>query len=56
MGEPDAFPASDQELRRTLSRGPLMAVREVERIAGCWRPWRAQAATHLWLDRTLIAS
>ena len=51
MGEPDAFPASDLGLRRALSRGPLMAARDVERVAECWRPWRAKAAIHLWLDR-----
>jgi 3-methyladenine DNA glycosylase/8-oxoguanine DNA glycosylase len=55
MGEPDAFPASDLGLRRALSQGPLMAARDVERVAECWRPWRAQAAIHLWLDRTPIA-
>ena len=56
MGEPDAFPASDLGLRRALSQGPLMAARDVERVAECWRPWRAQAAIHLWLDRPPIAS
>ncbi len=55
MGEPDAFPASDLGLRRALSRGPLVAARDVERVAECWRPWRAQAAIHLWLDRPSIA-
>jgi AraC family transcriptional regulator of adaptative response / DNA-3-methyladenine glycosylase II len=55
MGDPDAFPATDLGLRRALSRGPPMAPREVERIAERWRPWRAQAAIHLWLDRPPIA-
>jgi AraC family transcriptional regulator, regulatory protein of adaptative response / DNA-3-methyladenine glycosylase II len=40
LGDPDAFPASDLVLRR--------------RIAGLdpdrWRPWRAYAAMHLWMD------
>jgi AraC family transcriptional regulator of adaptative response / DNA-3-methyladenine glycosylase II len=49
MGEPDAFPASDLGLRRALSPGPLMAAGEIERVAERWRPWRALAATHLWL-------
>lgn len=55
MGEPDAFPASDLGLRRALSNGPLVAARDVEQVAECWRPWRAQAAIHLWLDRPPIA-
>jgi AraC family transcriptional regulator of adaptative response / DNA-3-methyladenine glycosylase II len=49
MGEPDAFPASDLGLRRALSQGSLMAARDAERVAESWRPWRAQAAIHLWL-------
>jgi AraC family transcriptional regulator of adaptative response / DNA-3-methyladenine glycosylase II len=40
LADPDAFPASDLVLRR--------------RIAGLdpdrWRPWRAYAAMHLWMD------
>jgi AraC family transcriptional regulator of adaptative response / DNA-3-methyladenine glycosylase II len=55
MGEPDAFPAGDLELRRALSPGPLLEARDVERLAECWRPWRAQAAIHLWLDQPSIA-
>jgi len=55
MGEPDAFPASDLGLRRSLSRSPLMSAREVERLAERWRPWRAQAAVHLWLNRASMA-
>jgi AraC family transcriptional regulator of adaptative response / DNA-3-methyladenine glycosylase II len=51
MGEPDAFPASDLGLRRALSPGPLMATGEIQRVAESWRPWRALAATHLWLAR-----
>jgi AraC family transcriptional regulator of adaptative response / DNA-3-methyladenine glycosylase II len=55
MGEPDAFPASDLGLRRALSPGPLIATGEIERIAESWRPWRALAATHLWLARPRTA-
>jgi AraC family transcriptional regulator of adaptative response / DNA-3-methyladenine glycosylase II len=54
MGEPDAFPASDLGLRRALSHGPLVGAHVVERLGECWRPWRAQAAIHLWLDRPPI--
>jgi AraC family transcriptional regulator of adaptative response / DNA-3-methyladenine glycosylase II len=55
MGEPDAFPAGDLGLRRAISSGPLMTARDIERLAECWRPWRAQAAIHLWLDRPPMA-
>jgi AraC family transcriptional regulator of adaptative response / DNA-3-methyladenine glycosylase II len=54
MGEPDAFPASDLGLRRALSHGPLVGAQVVEQLGECWRPWRAQAAIHLWLDRPPI--
>jgi AraC family transcriptional regulator of adaptative response / DNA-3-methyladenine glycosylase II len=44
---PDAFPVSDRVLQRaagTSSPGALRARAEE------WRPWRAYAALHLWLD------
>ena len=47
-GEPDACPAIDMAIRRSVSMpgrtGPVQA------LSGNWRPWRALAATHLWLD------
>jgi AraC family transcriptional regulator of adaptative response / DNA-3-methyladenine glycosylase II len=49
LGEPDACPTTDLGLRRALphlvreSSGPLAE------IAERWRPWRALAATHLWM-------
>jgi AraC family transcriptional regulator of adaptative response / DNA-3-methyladenine glycosylase II len=51
MGEPDAFPASDLGLRRSLSRAVRRPVtpNEADRMAERWRPWRAHAAIHLWL-------
>jgi AraC family transcriptional regulator, regulatory protein of adaptative response / DNA-3-methyladenine glycosylase II len=50
MGEPDAFPAGDLGLRRGLERltGTSITPRELESVAERWRPWRAQAAVHLW--------
>jgi len=42
LGERDAWPATDLGLRRALgAHAPAVAER--------WRPWRALAATHLWL-------
>jgi len=51
LGEPDAFPATDIGLRRSLSHavGRPMAPSDAEELAHRWRPWRAHAAIHLWL-------
>lgn len=56
MGEPDAFPAGDPLLRRMLSPRAPMPPRDAARLAEGWRPWRAQAAIHLWLDRSHVGS
>jgi AraC family transcriptional regulator of adaptative response / DNA-3-methyladenine glycosylase II len=48
LGEPDAFPATDQGLRRALGKG--VSGRQAEELAGAWRPHRAHAAAHLWLS------
>ena len=44
LGEPDAFPATDLGLRRALGNS------RVEELAERWRPWRALAATYLWME------
>ncbi len=44
---PDAFPASDGVLRRAAGESSPRALRA---RAEAWRPWRAYAALHLWLD------
>jgi 3-methyladenine DNA glycosylase/8-oxoguanine DNA glycosylase len=41
--DPDAFPASDLGLIRAAGR-------DVAQQAEAWRPWRAYAAMHLWLE------
>jgi AraC family transcriptional regulator, regulatory protein of adaptative response / DNA-3-methyladenine glycosylase II len=45
LGEPDAFPSSDLGLLRAMH---LRSIRELERRAESWRPWRAYAAMQLW--------
>jgi AraC family transcriptional regulator of adaptative response / DNA-3-methyladenine glycosylase II len=40
LGDPDGFPASDLVLRRRIA----------ELDPDRWRPWRAYAAMHLWMD------
>jgi AraC family transcriptional regulator of adaptative response / DNA-3-methyladenine glycosylase II len=49
LEEPDAFPASDSDLRDIagIANRPLSAS-ELEARAEAWRPWRAYAALHLW--------
>ena len=51
LGEPDAFPAGDLGLRKALADRRLPSARDVEARAEAWRPWRAQAAIHLWALR-----
>jgi AraC family transcriptional regulator of adaptative response / DNA-3-methyladenine glycosylase II len=50
VGEPDAFPASDLGLRRSLEHlyGRPVSARDAEEASEPWRPWRSLAATHLW--------
>jgi AraC family transcriptional regulator of adaptative response / DNA-3-methyladenine glycosylase II len=49
MGEPDAFPAGDLGLRRAVARHAPGSTATLAELAERWRPWRALAATHLWL-------
>jgi AraC family transcriptional regulator of adaptative response / DNA-3-methyladenine glycosylase II len=47
---PDAFPATDVGLMRTLAdgAGQRPSAGELLARAETWRPWRAYAAQHLW--------
>lgn len=45
---PDAFPSSDRDLQRAAGASSPRALRA---RAEKWRPWRAYAALHLWLQR-----
>jgi AraC family transcriptional regulator, regulatory protein of adaptative response / DNA-3-methyladenine glycosylase II len=49
LGEPDACPTTDLGLRRTLPRHAPQAAAAIDDLAERWRPWRALAATHLWI-------
>jgi AraC family transcriptional regulator, regulatory protein of adaptative response / DNA-3-methyladenine glycosylase II len=46
LGWPDAFPAGDLGLRQALGG---VSTAECEARSERWRPWRAYAASHLWL-------
>jgi AraC family transcriptional regulator of adaptative response / DNA-3-methyladenine glycosylase II len=50
LREPDAFPAADLGLLRAMAEvgGRRLTARELLVRAQCWRPWRTNAAHHLW--------
>ncbi|HEY7028219.1 MAG TPA: AlkA N-terminal domain-containing protein [Gemmatimonadales bacterium] len=48
LGWPDAFPASDRGLQRAAG---VTSARLLLARAEQWRPWRAYAASHLWLSQ-----
>ncbi len=51
LGEPDAFPAADLGLLAAArSWAPDVTARALAARAEAWRPWRAYAAMHLWMQ------
>jgi AraC family transcriptional regulator of adaptative response / DNA-3-methyladenine glycosylase II len=53
LGEPDACPTTDLGLRRAVARRAGDPGARIADLAERWRPWRALAATHLWLCQPL---
>jgi 3-methyladenine DNA glycosylase/8-oxoguanine DNA glycosylase len=51
IGEREAFPFSDFGLQSALAHREHLGAQELETMVERWRPWRALAATHLWLAR-----
>jgi 3-methyladenine DNA glycosylase/8-oxoguanine DNA glycosylase len=53
LGEPDAFPATNYDLRH-IAGNPIRSLSafELEARAEAWRPWRGYAAFHLWTATT----
>jgi AraC family transcriptional regulator, regulatory protein of adaptative response / DNA-3-methyladenine glycosylase II len=49
LGEPDACPTTDLGLQRAVPRSAAQPAATLGELAERWRPWRALAATHLWL-------
>ena len=49
IGERDAFPVTDLGIRRALEQAAPRSRAALEALADRWRPWRALAATHLWI-------
>jgi AraC family transcriptional regulator of adaptative response / DNA-3-methyladenine glycosylase II len=52
LGERDACPTTDLGLRRAVARHAPRSAPPLGKLAERWRPWRALAATHLWLADT----
>ncbi len=51
LGHPDAFPAEDLVLQKTLpTDGTRMTARALHAHAEAWRPWRGYAVVHLWRE------
>jgi AraC family transcriptional regulator of adaptative response / DNA-3-methyladenine glycosylase II len=51
LGDPDAFLAGDLGVTRGVAAlGRPSDPRAVERLSEAWRPWRAYAVQHLWLE------
>jgi AraC family transcriptional regulator, regulatory protein of adaptative response / DNA-3-methyladenine glycosylase II len=49
LGEPDAFLAADLVVRRMAAgEAGALTVKELQRRAEAWRPWRGYAVMHLW--------
>jgi AraC family transcriptional regulator of adaptative response / DNA-3-methyladenine glycosylase II len=49
LGERDACPTGDRGLQRAVARHVRRPAAGFGELAERWRPWRALAATHLWL-------
>ena len=51
LGHPDAFPAEDLVLQKTLpAGGDRLTAKALRSRAEAWRPWRGYAAIHLWRE------
>jgi AraC family transcriptional regulator, regulatory protein of adaptative response / DNA-3-methyladenine glycosylase II len=48
LGHPDALPAEDLVLQKTLDPGTRSSARTLQARAESWRPWRSYAVLHLW--------
>lgn len=56
LGEADALPVSDVGLQKAyecLTDNPSISL---DRASQRWRPWRALAATHLWLHNSRVSA
>jgi len=57
LSHPDAFPAEDLVLQKTLPvDGTRLTARALSAQAEAWRPWRAYAVIHLWNEASARAA
>lgn len=50
LGDPDALVTGDAVVRRALHRHGHQTPASRDAITAAWRPWRAYAVNHLWLE------
>jgi AraC family transcriptional regulator, regulatory protein of adaptative response / DNA-3-methyladenine glycosylase II len=56
LGESDAFLVADVALQRSVNKyGPRLTAPKLLARAERWRPWRAYAMLHLWMDDSATA-
>lgn len=56
LAHPDAFPAEDLVLQKTLPADSVrLSAKALATQAEAWRPWRAYAVIHLWREASEIA-
>ena len=56
LGHPDAFPAEDLVLQKTLpTDGSRLTAQQLRTRAEHWRPWRGYAVFHLWREASAAA-
>ncbi|KAB8188908.1 helix-turn-helix domain-containing protein [Lysobacter maris] len=56
LAHPDAFPAEDLVLQKTLpTDGSRLSAKALGRHAEAWRPWRGYAVIHLWREAAKAA-
>ena len=55
LGHPDAFPADDLVLQKTVpTDGSRMSAKALDARAQAWRPWRAYAVIQLWTESMVV--
>ncbi|MDI9239143.1 AlkA N-terminal domain-containing protein [Lysobacter sp. LF1] len=55
LGHPDAFPAEDLVLQKSLpADGSRLTAKALGARAEAWRPWRGYAVIHLWRDAAAL--
>lgn len=57
LGHPDAFPAEDLVLQKSLPNdGSRLSAKALATHAQAWQPWRGYAVIHLWRDAASLTA